>query len=62
MGLCIATCVIFQSSTWIASIVGLSVAMYITLSEYWINTTIGKTGASNNNNGKILPAEFLELK
>lgn len=38
-GLCIATCVIFQSSTWIASIVGLAVAMYISVSEYWLHTT-----------------------
>lgn len=37
-GLCVATCVIFQSSTWIASGVGLLVASYITLSEYWLQT------------------------
>lgn len=36
-GLCIATCVIFQSSTWIASLIGLAVALYITISEYWLH-------------------------
>jgi len=38
-GLCVATCVIFQSSTYIAYIVGAAVAIYIAASEYWLNTT-----------------------
>jgi len=37
-GLCVATCVIFQSSTHIAYIVGAAVAVYIAASEYWLNT------------------------
>lgn len=45
-GLCIATCVIFQSSTWISSIVGVAVAIYISVSEYWLHTTPGKTDPS----------------
>jgi protein disulfide-isomerase len=38
-GLCIATCIVFQSSTWMAALIGLSVAIYITVSEYWLKTT-----------------------
>ncbi|XP_017844556.1 cysteine-rich with EGF-like domain protein 2 isoform X1 [Drosophila busckii] len=38
-GMCVATCVIFQSSTNIAYIVGGAVAIYIAASEYWLNTT-----------------------
>ncbi|XP_052838137.1 cysteine-rich with EGF-like domain protein 2 isoform X1 [Drosophila gunungcola] len=39
-GMCVATCVIFQSSTHIAwgCIVGAAVAVYIAVSEYWINS------------------------
>lgn len=36
-GLCIATCLTFKSSTWIASIIGVAVAAYISVSEYWLN-------------------------
>lgn len=36
--MCIATCVIFQSSTIAASAVGLAVALYISVSEYWLTT------------------------
>uniref|UniRef100_A0A1A9W0H7 EGF-like domain-containing protein n=1 Tax=Glossina brevipalpis TaxID=37001 RepID=A0A1A9W0H7_9MUSC len=37
-GLCVATCVIFQSSTHIAYIVGAAVAIYIAASEYWLTS------------------------
>ncbi|XP_061394470.1 cysteine-rich with EGF-like domain protein 2 [Musca vetustissima] len=37
-GLCVATCVIFQSSTHIAYIVGAAVAIYIAASEYWLSS------------------------
>ncbi|KAH8333912.1 cysteine-rich with EGF-like domain protein 2 isoform X1 [Drosophila kikkawai] len=39
-GMCVATCVIFQSSTHIAwgCIVGAAVAVYIAASEYWLNS------------------------
>jgi len=42
-GMCVATCVIFQSSTHIAwgCIVGAAVAGYIAVSEYWINSEAG---------------------
>ncbi|XP_055855528.1 cysteine-rich with EGF-like domain protein 2 [Episyrphus balteatus] len=39
LGLCIATCVIFQSSTTKAYMVGAAVATYIAASEYWLSTT-----------------------
>lgn len=39
LGLCIATCVIFQSSTTKAYMVGAVVATYIAASEYWLSTT-----------------------
>lgn len=38
LGLCIATCIVLQSSTWLAALVGLAVAVYISVSEYWLNT------------------------
>lgn len=37
VGLCVATCVILQSSVWLASAVGLAVALYISVSEYWLS-------------------------
>lgn len=39
LGLCIATCLTFKSSTWIASAIGVSVAFYISFSEYYMNST-----------------------
>lgn len=39
LGLCIATCVIFQSSTTKAYIVGAAVATYIAASEYWLTSS-----------------------
>ena len=36
LGLCIATCIIFQKNIWIASIIGCLVACYISLAEYTI--------------------------
>lgn len=44
IGLCIATCVIFQSSTWIAAAIGILVALYITVSEYWLGTYVAEEG------------------
>ncbi|KAH8329125.1 hypothetical protein KR074_004083 [Drosophila pseudoananassae] len=40
LGMCVATCVIFNSSAHIAwgCIVGAAVAVYIATSEYWLNT------------------------
>lgn len=37
-GLCVATCIIFQRNIVIASIIGLTVAVYITASEYLLST------------------------
>jgi len=36
-GMCLSTCIIFQSSTPIAALVGLCVAVYISVSEYTLN-------------------------
>ncbi|KAL1130167.1 hypothetical protein AAG570_013105 [Ranatra chinensis] len=38
LGLCIATCIIFQKNTVIASVIGLSVAIYVSVSEYMLST------------------------
>ncbi|PNF21193.1 hypothetical protein B7P43_G05107 [Cryptotermes secundus] len=38
-GLCIATCIILQKNTLAASLVGLSVALYISLSEYFLSSS-----------------------
>ncbi|KZC15199.1 hypothetical protein WN55_00971, partial [Dufourea novaeangliae] len=35
-GLCIATCIIFQRNIYIASVIGLLVGVYISVSEYMI--------------------------
>uniref|UniRef100_A0A1L8DNP2 Putative conserved secreted protein n=1 Tax=Nyssomyia neivai TaxID=330878 RepID=A0A1L8DNP2_9DIPT len=53
LGLCIATCVIFQSSTWIASLVGLAVALYISVSEYWL------AGSANKGTSPTIPDHLL---
>lgn len=36
LGLCIATCIIFQRNIYIASVIGLLVGIYISVSEYMI--------------------------
>lgn len=36
MGLCVATFIIFQKNVSIAAVIGLFVAIYITVSEYWV--------------------------
>lgn len=36
--MCLSTCIILQSSTTLAALVGLCVAAYISLSEYSIQT------------------------
>lgn len=38
LGLCIATCIILQRSIYLAAVVGLAVATYISVSEYILNT------------------------
>lgn len=38
-GLTIATCIILQKNTCIAAIVGVSVAIYISFSEYYLKDT-----------------------
>lgn len=35
-GLCVAVCIIFQNSTWLAAIFGIAVGIYISFSEYWL--------------------------
>lgn len=37
-GLCIATCIIFQRNVMLAAIIGLAVGIYISVSEYILNT------------------------
>ncbi|CAG9855194.1 unnamed protein product [Phyllotreta striolata] len=40
LGLCIATCIIFNKNTYVAAVVGCCVAAYITISEYTLNSGI----------------------
>lgn len=35
-GLCVATCIILQRNVYVASVIGLLVAVYISVSEYMI--------------------------
>lgn len=54
LGLCVATCIVFQRNTVVASFIGLAVALYISISEYMLNS--GKaTGDLNVNLGNIFP-------
>lgn len=39
LGLCVATCIIFQKNVVIAAVVGIAVAAYISVSEYLLSTT-----------------------
>ena len=39
LGLCVATCIIFQKNMAIASGVGIAVAVYISASEYLLSST-----------------------
>lgn len=50
-GLCVATCVIFQSSTWAASAVGLAVGLYISVSEYWLHMNPQPVGGGGGGGG-----------
>jgi len=36
VGLCVATCIILQRNIYAASVIGLLVALYISISEYMI--------------------------
>ncbi|RZC33814.1 cysteine-rich with EGF-like domain protein 2, partial [Asbolus verrucosus] len=38
LGLCIATCIIFNKNTVLAAVIGIAVAVYISISEYVLNT------------------------
>lgn len=38
LGLCIATCIIFNKNTILAAVIGIAVAIYISVSEYILNT------------------------
>ncbi|GJQ68014.1 hypothetical protein Trydic_g10659 [Trypoxylus dichotomus] len=39
LGLCIATCITYQKNVFVAAIIGLAVAIYITVSEYVLNVS-----------------------
>ncbi|KRT79886.1 hypothetical protein AMK59_7076 [Oryctes borbonicus] len=39
LGLCVATCITYQKNVIVAAIIGLAVAIYITVSEYVLNTS-----------------------
>ena len=41
-GLCIAACIIFQTSTLIAGTLGLFIAVYITFSEFYLQDMDGE--------------------
>lgn len=46
LGLCIATCIIFQKSIVLAAVVGVTVAIYISVSEYVLGTATQPDTAS----------------
>lgn len=53
LGLCFATCVIFQSSVYAASAIGLAVALYISLAEYYLYLNPGQQEQPNHGFGPI---------
>lgn len=55
LGLSVATCIVFQRNTYVAALIGLSVAAYISVSEYMLSS--GKaSGDLNFNLGNFLPS------
>lgn len=48
LGMCLSTCIILQSSTSLAALVGLCVAAYISLSEYSIQNEDANSGNTLN--------------
>lgn len=58
LGLCIATCVIFQSSTWMAALVGIAVAVYISVSEFWLSATTSANGGVGGPFGPTVPDQL----
>lgn len=58
LGLCIATCVIFQSSTWMAALVGIAVACYISLSEYWMSSATASNDGGGGAFGPSIPDQL----
>lgn len=58
LGLCIATCVIFQSSTWLAALVGVAVACYISLSEYWLSSKTASGDSVGDGFGPSIPDQL----
>ncbi|XP_063218653.1 protein disulfide isomerase crld-1 [Bacillus rossius redtenbacheri] len=53
-GLCIATCIIFQKNPLMASIIGLCVALYISISEYMVRTMSEDNGLPGLDVNKVL--------
>lgn len=58
LGLCIATCVIFQSSMWLAALVGIAVAVYISVSEYWLSSATAANGGVGGPFGPSIPDQL----
>jgi hypothetical protein len=38
LGLCVATCIILNKNTTLAAVIGIAVAIYISVSEYVLNS------------------------
>lgn len=53
-GLCVATCIVFQKNMVLAGIIGLSVGVYISVAEYYLNSP-------QNNNNNIDVAKLLGM-
>lgn len=48
LGLCVATCVVLQNSVYAASAIGLAVAAYISLAEYYLYLNPAPAGQQDN--------------
>lgn len=56
IGLCLTTCIVLQRSVWAAAIIGLAVAMYISVSEYVILNPPHGTPNTTQLAEQLLPA------
>lgn len=54
LGLCVATCVILQNSVYAASAIGLAVAVYISLAEYYLYLNPAPAAGHDNAVGQQL--------
>lgn len=59
LGLCLTTCIVLQRSVWAAAVIGLAVAMYISVSEYVILNSPSPLGTVTPNTTSTQPDQLI---